>query len=481
MRRWLPLSLALLAGGAPLAHAHTTGQAFILLLPTHLYVAGGAVVVAASFLLLALVPTRAFAAAEGLRWRLGAARCPVPPGPVSTGASLLSLLVVLLLVAAGLTGSRDPLANPLPLVVWTVWWIGFAYLHAIFGDLWAHLNPWSGLYRLATSLPALNRWRAAPPLRYPAGAGHWPAVAGLLAFAWFELIHPAPADPAVLARAVTAYLLVHFAAIVLFGERAWLGHGETFSVFFRLVSWLAPLGVAERERAGPAPRQLDVALPAVRLLAVRPPGPSGTAFILLALSSVSFDGLSRTFFWLGGLGVNPLDYPGRTALMGPNTAGLLGVFVVLALAFAGVVLMAAGLAGIEAGVSRLPGAFVLSLVPIAVGYHFAHYLPVFIVDVQHALRAVSDPFGRGWDLLGTRDLHVVASFLSDPARVYAIWHAQIAIIVVAHVAAVWVAHVLALRLTGRAGAAVLSQVPMVVLMIGYTMFGLWLLSAPSAG
>ena len=71
------------------------------------------------------------------------------------------------------------------------------------------------------------------------------------------------------------------------------------------------------------------------------------------------------------------------------------------------------------------------------------------MDVQYAMRAASDPFARGWDLFGTRDLPVVTSFLSDPERVYAIWHSQVALIVGAHVAGVVVAHALALRLAGR--------------------------------
>jgi len=108
-------------------------------------------------------------------------------------------------------------------------------------------------------------------------------------------------------------------------------------------------------------------------------------------------------------------------------------------------------------------------------------LPVFMVDVQQALRAASDPFALGFDLLGTRDLHVMSSLLSDPSWVYAIWHVQVAVIVAAHVAGVTIAHALVLRLVGRASATVVSQLPMLALMIGYTMFGLWLLSAPTAG
>jgi len=133
------------------------------------------------------------------------------------------------------------------------------------------------------------------------------------------------------------------------------------------------------------------------------------------------------------------------------------------------------------GAGEVLGVFVLSIVPIAFGYHCAHYLPAFMVNVQYVVRSVSDPLGLGWDLFGTHAIPIQAAFLSDPLRVYAVWKTQVSIIVLAHVAAIYIAHVQALRLTSSAGRAILSQVPMTLLMIGYAMFGLWLLSAPSAG
>jgi hypothetical protein len=463
------------------AAAHVGGGGFILLLPTHLYVAGGAIVVAASFALVALVPPRMFSRLEALSLRLPLGAFPWRDA-ASTVASVLSLAAVALLVAAGRLGSRDPLANPLPLFVWTVWWIGFTYLHAVLGDLWVHLNPWIGLYRLMTAAGPLAGWRERPPLRYPPSAGHWPAVVGLLPFAWLELIYPAPADPAELAILVAGYVAAHFAALLVFGER-WLSQAEPFSVFFRMVSWLAPVGVRVRDRAGPGPRtrlEVELTLPTLRLLRTQVGSASLAAFILVTLASVSFDGLSRTFTWLGLLGENPLAYPGRTVLMVPNTLGFAGLLAGLALSYTAAVGLMAPLGGIRQPTARLLALFALPLVPIACGYHFAHYLPVFLVDVQHAIRAASDPVARGWDLLGTRDLPVVTSFLSDPARVYAIWHSQVAIVVAAHVAGVTVAHAFALRLLGPARATA-SQLPMLVLMIGYTVLGLWLLSTPAVG
>jgi hypothetical protein len=470
---------ALAAWPAPAA-AHVAGGAFILLLPTHLYVAGGVIVVAVSFAVVTLLPPRVFARLETVAWRVHLAG--VPRDALSTGASLLSLAVVVFLVIAGLLGSRDPLANPLPLFVWTVWWIGFTYLHILFGNLWAHLNPWTGLYRLVTTARPLRRWRTAPPLAYPAWAAHWPAVAGFLGFAWFELVYPAPADPAVLARVVAVYVLLQLGGVLVFGTR-WLQQAEPFSVFFGMISRIAPIGSEMAARRGRRPggaMELELTLPALRLLRTDPPAVSLAVFILLVLSSVSFDGLSRTFAWLGLLGANPLAYPGRTALIIPNTLGLLGLFTGLLLAYVAAVRLAAMGAGLRRPLAPILARFALPLVPIACGYHFAHYLPVFLVDSQHALRAASDPLARGWDLFGAGHVHVVTSFLSDPARVYAIWHTQVALIVAAHVAGVVVSHTLGLRLAPGPPTAA-SQLPMLALMIGYTTLGLWLLSTATAG
>lgn len=481
----LLLIAALTAGPIGGAQAHTGGRAFILLLPTQLYIVGGAAVVALSFVAMALAPAAGLRAAG--RGRLRLLRLPQwgrSGGWGAMAASLAVFAVAVGLVIAGYTGSRDPLANPLPLTLWTLWWVGFTFLHVVLGDLWSVLNPWRGPYRLAVAL--IGRGGRGPPLRYPRRLGTWPAVLLLLAFAWFELIDPAPQDPARLATAAALYMGATFLGMALFGERAWLRHGEAFSVFFRMVAWLAPLEVV-REAAPESPadggerRALRARLPGSGLLSVGALPASAAAFILLALASVSFDGLSRTFWWLDLAGANPLEHPGRTALIGVNTLGLLGTFAALVAAYLAAVLLGRVLARPGGGAGKSLGRFVVSIAPIAFGYHFAHYLPAFLVDAQYAARALSDPFALGWNLFGTRDLHVIASLLTNHESVWLIWNLQVAGIVAAHVVAVAVAHCLALRDAASPRQAVLSQMPMTVLMVGYTLFGLWLLSTPVVG
>jgi hypothetical protein len=124
---------------------------------------------------------------------------------------------------------------------------------------------------------------------------------------------------------------------------------------------------------------------------------------------------------------------------------------------------------------------VVAIVPIALGYHFAHYLTVFLVDVQYAAITFTDPLGRGWDLFGLGHAHATTSFLTNFDSVRLIWRCQIASIVIAHVVAIAIAHLLALRRVERRRTAIIGQLPMTALMIGYTLFGLWLLSTPAIG
>ena len=459
----------LAACGAPPVLAHAGERGFILLLPTGLFQAGGTMAVAVSFLVVIWIR------ASALRRTFEHARQVLFPVPRSHfGCNVAASAVLVVLVAAGLAGSRDPLANPLPLSVWTLTWVGLTFAHAVLGYLWPIVNPWTALARLVRRLLGRTGGDDAGLLDWPEALGAWPAVALLLLFAWFELVHPAPQDPAVLAFAVVGYSVFTVAGMVLFGNGTWERNVEIFSRFFRIVSWIALLRTVEEGGV----RRLAVTFPGARLLGVDSLPPAGVVFVVVALATVSFDGLSRTFWWLDLVGENPLEHPGRTALAARNTLGLVGAATALLTAYA----FTAAAGAWWSGSSAAPALrrFVVSIVPIAFGYHFAHYLPSFLVDAQYALKALSDPLELGWNLLGTRDLHVTASFLTHHASVELIWYAQTAAIVAAHVAAVVVLHALAGESREGRLTTIRGELPLTGLMIGYTLFGLWLLSTPVA-
>ena len=467
--RFLPYAPCLLAlvPGEALAHAADRGH--VLLLPTGHYLVGGAAAVALTFVVLALAPPAPLDRLARMRLRLGA----LPEWPRFLG-SVLCFLLVAALVAAGFLGIRDPLSNPLPLKVWTVFWIGLTLAQGVFGNLWWWIDPWYAPWRMLGS--AIGRGEAAVR-ELPASWGYWPALVQFLAFAWFELVHPAPDDPARLATAVCVYFSVNLCAMVLFGHEAWSRRGECLSVFLRMIARLAVVEAGEPEGGR---RRVALCLPGAKLVAAPPLPPSGALFLLLALSSVSFDGLMRTFFWLGLVGVNPLEFPGRTAVIGASSLGLAATFAVLSAAFFAAAALGGWLAGQGVRTADAAGALVWSIIPISMAYHFSHYLTALVVNGQYALAALSDPLMSGADLFGAAGMHVQAGVLMGAESAWLVWNLQAAAIVGGHLLAVLVAHVVAFRLYGSAAGAARSQLPLAAAMVAYTVFGLWLLSSPTA-
>lgn len=477
-RQGLELAASIIAIAAVLipdaAAAHAFGQRYDLPVPLGLYLIGAGATVALSFAVMALFlrrqDERTISSAEVSLSDTAAGR--LLCGPVAV--ALLRFFFVglfFLVVAAGLFGVDNPQRNIAPVTVWIVGWIGIAYCCALCGDLWSLVNPWSTIYRWVVRHDDNVR-------DYPAWLGTWPAILLFWAFAWLELVSESGESPHQLAFLIVMYSAVTWSGMAVFGRRAWLRHGEAFSVVFALFGRFAPLGQG---------RQGGLALrpPAVGLLTQTPVSLSYTIFVLLILSTVTFDGFLETPAWAGLL---------QEALAGPATQPLqdLGLnplktikslaMLVFLLGFVTVYLMCCRLMALaeqEIPVSRLVGSFVLPLVPIAIAYHLAHYLSYLLISGQAIIPLASDPFGFGWDLFGSAGYKTDIGIIG--AR--AVWYLSVASIVSGHLIAVYLSHRMALRVFSTAPAALRSQAPMLALMVGYTMISLWILSQPvvSAG
>ncbi len=441
-------ALLLLGLSAAPAFAHSAARGFVLLLPTNYVILGGALAVLASIALLSLrgrglYPPAAPAAERAL------------PGPLARGLSAASLALLVTLIVIGLTGPSDPLENLLTLSVWTLWWVVVVLLHPLFGHLWSWMNP------AAVVVPLK------PVLNWPQRLDYWPALAVFAAFAWFQLVYPAPQDPPRLAYAVAAYLAATLVATRLFGE-AWLLRGDPFAVFLRQLAAAAPF----RAR-GP------LCTPGAGLLALPPLPLAGVLFVLLTLSSISFDGFANTFIWLSAAGINPLDYPGRTVMMGTNTLGLALSFVLLGGLFYASLALGWKLGGKPAPFRLLAGRLVFSLIPISIVYHLAHYLVDALLGLQYVALALNDPFEAGANILGLEGWHVTASFQNTASGALVLYAIQTAAIVIGHLIGIAVAHAMIRQEVPDRRAALLLELPLALLMVAYTAFGLWLLSAPS--
>ncbi|MEC7259192.1 MAG: hypothetical protein VXW58_15385, partial [Pseudomonadota bacterium] len=244
-----------------------------------------------------------------------------------------------------------------------------------------------------------------------------------------------------------------------------------------------PLGVLMRAYARLAPfgrqgRHFALGWPGWQLAMRRAPRAGMAVFLLVLLGCGSFDGLNETFWWLAQIGINPLEFPGRSAVVAPTLAGLLAANALLLAAYGAAIALGCVLDRGGPGFALTFRAQAVSILPIALGYHVAHYLPGFLVDAQYALAALSDPFARGDDWLGLQPFYVTTGFFNTQSGVRAIWLAQAGAVVLGHVLGILLAHRIALTHHATPKRAILAQLPLALFMIAYTFFGLWLLASP---
>jgi hypothetical protein len=500
--------------------AHGFAQRYDLPVPLGLYIAGAAAAVVFSFAIIAyfLRGNRHIASYPRLpilNYRVGR----LLANPVAVFLlRLVSAALLVLVICGGFFGPENPFENIAPTAIWVIWWVGFAYLSGLVGDIWSLLNPWASIYtgleKVWMALSGKRRFGAG--IEWPSWLDKWPSVLLFAWFVWAELIWTESDTPSSLARVALTYSLITLAGMFLFGKHVWLRNAELFSVFF---SYLARFAATEyrvtesglcaqcesknclddyfgcinclacfentpRER-----REWNLRPWAVGLLTSRPLTVSSMVFVVIMLSSVTFDGLLATPLWselaewmlyselLRPLIIAIQDVTGN-AIAAISTIALvlfLLLFQLLYLLFSALTLVCVPLrdrAGIS--VKAVAGLFVLSLIPIALAYHLAHYLSYLAIVGQYIIPLASDPLGRGWDLFGT------SLYLVDIGIVNArfIWYTSVITIVIGHIVAVWLAHVTALRLFRNRRSALLSQVPMLLLMVAYTMLSLWILAQP---
>jgi hypothetical protein len=462
------------------AHAHGFGARYDLPIPLSLYLAGAGLTVAVSFVMLAVF-MRSAPVADG-HWRLDLTRAAggrslVVPAMVRA-CRALAVALFLVVVAAGLFGVQSPLKNIAPVMVWAIWWVGMAYISALLGDLWALVNPLDTLFAWAEALCARIRpgGRLAIGLRYPDALGAWPAVVLFLAFVWMELVWEKSDAPAYLAAAMLAYSALTWLGMLLFGRTQWVRHGEVFTLVFGLLARFSPTEVRE---SGSGARALCLRPYGVGLLSREPVPPAMVVLVLAMLAAVSFDGFMETPLWAGILEDSATSAPGMegdgdAVRVWLQTAGVLGAPLLFVGVYLAICRLTAWCGDTRVPVTRIAGLYVLTLVPIAIAYHLAHYLSFLAMAWQYLISLVSDPFGFGWDLFGTKNRFVRIG--SVDAR--AVWYISIGAIVIGHVLAVYLAHCVALQLHSDRRAALRSQWPMVALMIGYTMTSLWIIAQP---
>ncbi len=452
------------------ALAHGVGQSQNLPLPFWLYLFAAAAVVLVSFVQIGLLVNEGHALARYPRidlLRIDSLRAVLSSRPLLFGVRLLTIALFLLVILSGLLGRQATSINFAPTFVWIIWWVGLSFFTAFIGNVWALVNPWKILFEWAEGLArrlgvAEKGLDLGAP--YPAGWGVWPALIFYALFVWVENDFEGSATPMYIAILAILYSTFTWSSMLLFGKEAWLQRGEVFSVYFGILAKFAPTEVgvtgsktcqgcdvcqtAEQAseggcvncyecfaRAAPEGRQLNVRPPAVGLclagLAERVT-PDRLVFVVFLLASVTYDSL---------LGTPPWVELQRITSM-PQILGFIAVPLFFLAVYLGFVKLSQLLSEGYIAFGPLAVAYVYSLVPIAIAYLVAHYYTLLLIQGQAIIALLSDPFGWGWNLLGTADYKINAGLIGADS----VWYSQVAIIVAGHVVAVYLAHVASLRL-----------------------------------
>ncbi|MEV7559422.1 hypothetical protein [Streptomyces sp. NPDC089795] len=350
----------------------------------------------------------------------------------------LGLAATAAVLAHLLLGPDDPAHNPAPGAVYVLLWVGLVPASLLLGPVWRLLNPLRTLHRLLSR--ALRRRDPGRPL--PARLGQWPAAAGLFGFTWLELVAPDPASTTTLLIAVTTYATAQLLLAARFGER-WFDGGDAFETYSALLARLSPLG---RRSDG----RLVLRNPFHGLDAT-PERPGLVATVCVLLGSTAYDGFSDNPSWINAIQTSPL---GRIPTA---TLGLLGSIALVATLYC----LCAAATRLVSGPHPGPlTAFAHSLVPIALGYLIAHYFSLLVVEGPRTVSMA----------LGTDNAPEPVPPLG-PGGLAAL---QVIAVVTGHVLGVVAAHDRSVRLFPPEK-AVAGQLPLLALMITYTVGGLSLL------
>ncbi|HKA51811.1 MAG TPA: hypothetical protein VKK19_19695 [Candidatus Dormibacteraeota bacterium] len=381
----------------------------------------------------------------------------------------VGVLALLAIIVTGFFGNQNPARNPAEYLTWIYFWAGLVILSGLVGNIWTLVNPWSAIFDLVT-------WgrRPRPPLRLPDRVGVWPAAGVYLLFALFELASGVANRPWLVASLAVIYTVVTLVGMALFGRDQWLQSCEGFTVLFSVVGRFGPV---ETQRDEDGRLQAVWLRPwGTGLLQRQRGGWDWVVFVILMLSSLAFDGIIATGAWMSFADalapwVQPLGAVG-TALV--RAFGMLLLATAFLLIFTAFVRMMLFFGGGRVDEVATVTAFALTLVPIALVYNAAHNYSYLTVQSQMLIPLLADPLGNGWNLLPTQGYQ--PSFALTGAAT--VWYMQIILIVLGHVIAVYLAHLRAGERFRSAQRVLLSQYPMLVLMVLYTMTSLWILAQP---
>ncbi len=423
---------------------------------------------------------------------------------------------------AGLAG--DPVVNIAPVATWTIWWAGLIFAILLIGKVWCLACPWDFV---ASALQYLTPWRKrGKPLSlnlpWPKWLKNIYLAMGLFVFlTWLELGYGVTTQPRYTAYMGLGMLLLVMLPAVVFEKKSFCRYGCLVGRISGLYALFSPVEVRSKNKTvcdhckthdcfngndsgAPCPTSMNLATMEDNTyctlcteciktckkdnvaINLRPFGSDlmshakariDEAYLaVILLSLTAFHGLTMTPLWKDHRSGNDVvSWIGRTLGTGELASFTLGMLAILALPillFYGMCALARWLAGDRAiSVKKVFVHYAYSLLPIALFYHLAHNGMHLFMEGQEIVPRMNDPMGKGANVLGLAGMPTLGPILSDTT----IWYAQTLLIVTGHIVGIFISHKVSSKLYRDKAQATRSLIPMLMIMIAFSMLSLWLI------
>ena len=465
-----------------LAFAHAFGEAYKLPLPLHFYLLSAGVVLLLSFLLLSML-------AQGQNSRFGAVLTKFYEfnrefeivtsfcNHMVFALKVLGVALFAVVFYAACFGTTETFRNFAPVFVWVVWWVGLSLFCAVGGNIWPVVDPWRTIGKVVRAfLPATKR----SSYVFPEWLSGWLTVFSFLIFSTSELVWGLMNDPRAIGVFIIFYSVFTWGGYAVFGIEAWIKHADPLAKMF---SVLGEVAIFDGRQDG-----IRLRLPGFGAVASSHYRMTDAVFVILMLATISFDGVLEVLpegilnpGWIREIFLKPVFSevgPIGLAIYERNISKICVYFLVFLtwwFSFYGAnVLSLRFQRNSEKSAVEMVIQSAGSLIPIAVAYHFAHYLGYLLITGQYMIALISDPFGYGWNIFGTRhyqnDIGVITAQVA--------WYLSLGAIILGHVLSLCIAHLRVQQIDPVSGTTTWAQVPMLLVMIVYTVIGLWLLAQP---
>jgi len=389
----------------------------------------------------------------------------------------ISFLFLLLLILVGYFGNQGPLNNLVNVFIWVWFWVGFSYISILSGTFWPKLNPWfipfSYLIKFLYQFNTIKKFKRNSLIEV-----NIIGIILLILFLWFAIIFPLREIPKILSLFLIIYSFITFMGMLIYGRTRWFYNAEIFSLYFSMLGRIGILKPNNKTHINKFRKPFTGIKMGNKNL-------FSAVFIIIAVSSISFDGILETQFWhdfklliitipiLIPIFKILLFFFGNLDVV-LNSLGIIFMPLILLLFYYLSCKKAHRYIEPHYNLRDILIIFSPSLIPIAAAYHIAHYFSFLLIAGQLGFPLLSDPFNLGWNLIGLSDYTVNPYIINAKFG----WSVILVTVIVGHIASIIISQKISYTISISKNNATKTHFPLSLFMILYTVFSLWILSEP---